>query len=232
MFEAVTSYADFKRNMLAISNVAEEASLTADSDGIAFNGMDPSHVSLVLVKWPAGDFESYECDGKTEITVRMNELVKIVKRFSKQSDIQILVGETHMTLKSGNTTFKVRLLEVGCSGNKIPNVATDVEFDMDAKSLHTLLKDVEVASDYAEFRTDETSFSLHGKGDSGEVDIDADEGITFGKSYDGSTSCKYSIEYLIPFMTDLEGDVSVRFADKKPLIMTCGHVTFMVAPRV
>ncbi len=231
MFEAVASYADFKRNMLAISHVAEEASLTADSDGIAFNGMDPSHVSLVLVKWPASDFESYECDGKTEITVRMNELVKIAKRFSKQYDIQILVGETHMTLKSGNTTFKVRLLEIGCSDSRIPNVITDVEFAMDAKSLHTLLGDVAVASDYAEFRTDKTKLSLHGKGDSGEVDIDIAEEIMCGESYDERSLCKYSIEYLMPFLTDMEGDVQVRFADKKPLIMTCGHVTFMLAPK-
>lgn len=232
MFKAVASYADFKRNMLAVSQVTEEALFVANSDGMLFYGMDASRTSLVLIDWPSIDFESYQCDDRVRIGAWMDTIVKIVKRLPTKTDIEIAVDVNMLILKSGSTQFKLRLLEVEETPREIPQFETAVEFAMDAEDFHTLVRDVEASADDIRFQVDGDKMSFYGRGEYGEVGIETDIVVLRGKAYkDGATS-SYSIGYLGPFSNDMEGRMTLKFTESKPLILECGHAMFMLAPRV
>ena len=62
---------DLKAIISAISTVVEEATFVANSEGITFRGMDPSHVALIDISWPNSAFEKYECDSDLKFGVRM-----------------------------------------------------------------------------------------------------------------------------------------------------------------
>ena len=232
MFNATTNYADFKRNILAVSSVTEHALFVAQPDGIFFYGMDPSHVALVLIDWPSSDFESYECDKTVRIGMDTNTLSKIIKRLSSKLEVEISVEKDIMILKSGSAQFKVRLLDVDEQKRVVPQIPTTVEFTIDAKELATIIGDVEVTTDYVGFNTNSDKLSFEGKGDDGEVKIDTETVIILNKSYDGSAWASYSIEYIKPFVSYMEGDITLKFATNKPVILECGHVMFILAPRV
>ena len=53
-FGAKTSGSDdLKAIISAISTLVEEATFVATAEGITFRGMDPSHVALIDISWPA-----------------------------------------------------------------------------------------------------------------------------------------------------------------------------------
>ena len=233
MFSAVTNYADFKRNILAVTSITtEEALFVARKEGIFFHGMDPSHVALVLIQWPSNDFESYECDTDVRIGMPMDVLEKITKRMSQKASVEISVNENIMLLKSGSTEFKIKLLEVDPAEQKIPQIPTTVEFTIDAKVLARTIGDVEVTTHYFNLKTDGDKLSFTGKGDDGEVEITTDIVPIFEKEYENNAFASYSIEYIKPFVNNMEGDMTLKFANSKPVILECGHVMFILAPRV
>ena len=233
MFSVVTDHADFKRNVLAVASITtDEVLFVAENDGIFFYGMDPSHVALALIDWPSCDFESYKWDEKVRIGVHVGTLSKIVKRLSPEASVEISVKNENMMLKSDSTQFKMRLLDVNEQRRRIPQIPATVEFTVDAKSLAKIIGDVEVSSDYINFKANGDKLSFAGKGDGGEVEITTDIVSIFGDEYKGGASASYSIEYLKPFVDNMEGDMTLKFAEEKPATLDCGHVRFIVAPRV
>ena len=233
MFSAVTSPADLKRNILAVTSITtEEALFVAKKDGIYFHGMDPSHVAMVLIDWPSSDFESYIWDEEIRIGLPVDTLSKIVKRLPSKSLVDITVKDDMLFLKSGSTEFKTRLIHIDSEPVKIPKIPTNVEFEIDAKKFAKIIGDVEITTHYINFQTKDTELSFAGKGDDGEVEIIPEIVPTFGEDYKNESFSSYSIEYIKPFINDMEGDMNLKFADNKPVILECGHVMFILAPRV
>ena len=87
---------DLKAIISAISTVVEEATFVANSEGITFRGMDPSHVALIDISWPNSAFEKYECDSDLKFGVRIDEISKLIKRADKKDTIQISISDDNM----------------------------------------------------------------------------------------------------------------------------------------
>ena len=218
--------------MLAVWHTTEEALFVANEKEVLFHGMDPSHVSLVLIDWPSSDFKSYECEGSVRIGIRADMLKKIVDNLPKKSDVEMTVDETMLTLSSGKTKFKIKLLEVDDTPRQIPKFETSVEFTIDSKKLHTHMTNIGTCAENVKFKADDDMVTLHGTGDSGGVDIETDIEPERGESDEVEPESTYSLEYLEPFVKDMNGDITLKFGDNKPVILNCGHVTLMVANRV
>ena len=234
MFNAVTSHENFKRNILAVSSITTEALFVAKNDGIYFHGMDSSHVAMALIDWPSSDFESYNCDSDVRIGVQIDTLSKIIKRMSSKLDVEISVNNDSnmMTLKSGSTSFTIRLLDVNEQERKIPQIDTTVEFTISVAEFAKIIGDVEVTTHHIDFKASGSKLSFTGKGDDSEAEIESDIVIVCGDGYKNEATSSYSLEYLKPFISDMKGDMTVKFADNKPVIIECGHATFFLAPRI
>ena len=78
---------EWKAVISAISTLVEEATFEATGEGIAFRGMDPSHVALIDIAWPNSAFEKYVCDQDVKFGVRIDEFSKLIKRADKKDNI-------------------------------------------------------------------------------------------------------------------------------------------------
>ena len=121
--------------MLAVWHTTEEALFVANKKEILFYGMDPSHVSLVLIDWPSSDFKSYQCEDSVRIGIQADMVKKIVDKLPKKSDVEMSVDDTTLTLSTGKTKFKIRLLDVDETPRKIPQFKTPVEFSVDGETV-------------------------------------------------------------------------------------------------
>ena len=189
---------------------------------------------MVLIDWPSADFESYNYDSDVRIGIQIDTLSKILKRMSPKLTVEISVNNDGniMTLKSGSTAFTMRLLDVDEQQRKIPQIDTTVEFTISAAEFAKIIGDIEITTHHINFKTDGSKLLFTGKGDEGEVEIETDTVIVCGEKYENGATSSYSLEYLKPFINNMKGDITIKFANSKPAIMECGHAMFILAPRV
>ena len=83
------SSAEWKLITNVVSTIVEEPSFEANAEGIQFRGMDPSHVAMIDLNWPNASFEKYECDKEFKLTLRIEELSKLIKRAKQNNSISI-----------------------------------------------------------------------------------------------------------------------------------------------
>ena len=232
---------DLKAIVAVISTLIEEATFTANSEGITFRGMDPSHVGLVDITWPSTAFEEYVCDQDVRFGVRIDEFGKIVKRADKKEDIEISLADQDMLLMAvgRNKKYKIRLIEVSANDTPLPNIPFDTKIKMPAAAFGKIMADVDVVADYVTMSAEDSKASFAGRGDSGEVNIDVDAtgDIQISASPGSST---YSLEYILPITKGVGTAIDTvicEFSDAKPLriefpFMETGRMHFYLAPRV
>ena len=235
---------DIKAVVNAISTLVEEATFEAAVEGIVFKGMDPSHVALIDISWPASAFATYACDSETKFGVRVDELSKLVKRALKTDDIGLqITGDNQLQLTIGpNKRYKMRLIEGSASETPLPKIGFDAKVVLTSSSLDTILGDVQVVSEYLTISAGDGRVEFSGRGDSGEAAIGMSEEdddivqISAGQDSQGT----YSLEYLIPVVKAVGGaseHITCEFSSAKPLrvgftIANMGHIHFYLAPRV
>ena len=231
----------------AISTLVEEATFVANTEGITFRGMDPSHVALIDILWPSSAFEKYECEGDIKFGVRVDEFSKLIKRASKKDDIEISISKNNMLLVTigKNKKYKMRLIESSVTDTPLPKIPFDVKIGIDSGAFDRILGDVHVVSDYLTISTTKSGAVFSGKGDTGEVTIglglekeDADSIKNIEVKADGTGS--YSLEYLNPIVKAVGNTaetITCEYAESKPLRMefmvaNIGRIHFYMAPRV
>lgn len=244
-FDAKTTGSDdLKAVVAAISTLLEEATFTADPDGITFKGMDPSHVALIDVKWPSTGFASYRCDSEVTFGVRIDEFSKLIRRASKTDDISLTIGDDNQ-LQMGignNKKYKMRLIESSASEAPLPKIGFDVKLEMNSSALENTLGDIQAVSEYVTMTVNAAAVSFSGKGDAGEgsVDIPQDDNSIHELSVDADSEGTYSLEYLMPVVRaagKASGGIICEFSSAKPLrvafsISNMGYIHFYLAPRI
>ena len=243
-FVAKTSGSDdLKAIISAISTLVEEATFVATSEGITFRGMDPSHVALIDISWPNSAFEKYECDGDIKFGVRIEEFSKLIKRADKKDGIEISISEQNLLLITigKNKKYKMRLIESSATDTPLPKIPYSSKIILPTSKFDKILGDVQVVSDYLTIRTTSSKSDFSGKGDSGEVVIDIENGSEdIEISSEGDSTGTYSLEYLNPVVKAVghtAGSVTCEFSDVKPLriefkVANIGRIHFYLAPRV
>lgn len=235
---------DLKAIISAISTLVEEATFVATAEGITFRGMDPSHVALIDISWPNSAFEKYECDSDIKFGVRIEEFSKLIKRAEKKDGIEISISEQNMLLVTigKNKKYKMRLIESSATDTPLPKIPYDSKITLASSRLDKILGDVQVVSDYLTIHTYDSKADFSGKGDSGEVVIDVEqgsEGVEEISSKEDSTGT-YSLEYLNPVVKAVgttAGSITCEFSSVKPLriefkVANIGRIHFYLAPRV
>ena len=257
-FTATTSGSDDLKTIIsAISTLVEEATFDATAEGITFRGMDPSHVALIDISWPNSAFEKYECDGDVKFGVRIDEFSKIIKRADKKDSIDIGISEDNKLLISVGRTkkYRIRLIESSATDTPLPKVPYDTRVVVPTTKLEKVLGDVQVVSEYLTIRASRDMVEFSGRGDSGDVAIEAAVGGTRDSGSDDANASEniieevetetestgtYSLEYLNPVIKAVGSAttrVTCEFSSAKPLRLECkianiGRIHFYLAPRV
>jgi len=209
----------------AIKPIVDEAVFTATSEGITFRAMDASHVSLLDISWKRDGFLEYECNEEVTFGVRIDELLKLLKRIEKDTQVEISIadGEIQLTANEGKKTrnYKLKLLDASKSETPVPKLSFNTRVTMLYDALVDALKDIDVISSVVEIYTNESMIKFYGKGDAGDAEVvywkDENTSIEMFNEVKESKSA-YSLEYLLQMLNAVDADnVILEYSSKMPL---------------
>ncbi len=246
MFIAKTKGSDpWKVVANAISTLLEEATFEVNSEGISFRGMDPSHVALIDINWPNSSFEVYECNTEIRFGLRIDELIKLLKRADKNDNIEVSIeDDTSFVLRimdSYNKRYKIRLIDATTSTTPVPKLSFNTKIGLDIKTFRDILDDIETVADYVTINASKDKILFEGKGDLGEASIELDannENIKLETKEDSKAT--YSLEYLSSIIKAVESnteELTIELSNAMPIklkfkIINVGEISFYLAPRV
>jgi len=209
----------------AIKPIVDEAVFTANSEGITFRAMDASHVSLLDISWKRDGFLEYECnEGEVTFGVRIDELLKLLRRIDKEQQVEISIadGEMQLTASEGKRTrnYKLKLLDASKSETPVPKLSFNTKVTMLYDALVNALKDIDVISSIVEIYTNESMIKFYGKGDVGDAEVvywqDENTNIEMFNVKESKTT--YSLEYLLQMLNAVDADnVILEYSSKMPL---------------
>ena len=230
-----------------ISTLVEEASFEATVEGIQFRAMDPSHVAMVDLNWPNASFEKYECDKPFKLTLRIEELSKLIKRAKQNNSISISAeNDEYMAVNIENgykKKFQIRLIESSYIPQPVPKLDLDSKIHMDKSIFDNTIIDVDAVADHITIETTQDQITFSGKGDSGKAAITLnkeDEGINELTSKKESKST-YSLQYLINILKAIGSSsetITAEYSEGMPFKMefklgeSGGFINFYIAPRI
>ena len=230
-----------------ISTLVEEASFEATVEGIQFRAMDPSHVAMVDLNWPNASFEKYECDKPFKLTLRIEELSKLIKRAKQNNSISISAeNDEYMAVNIENgykKKFQIRLIESSYIPQPVPKLDLDSKIHMDKSIFDNTIIDVDAVADHITIETTQDQITFSGNGDSGKAAITLnkeDEGINELTSKKESKST-YSLQYLINILKAIGSSsetITAEYSEGMPFKMefklgeSGGFINFYLAPRI
>ena len=245
VFSAKTSGSDeWKAVISAISTLVEEATFEATGEGIAFRGMDPSHVALIDIAWPNSAFEKYECDNDVKFGVRIDEFSKLIKRADKKDSIEVSISEENLLLVTigKNKKYKMRLIESSATDTPLPKISYSARIGVTSTEFDKILGDIQVVSEYLSISATASKAELSRRGDSGEAVITLEKGMAEMPEIEikEESTATYSLEYLnsiVKAVGTVAGTVICEYSTKMPLrlefkVANIGRIHFYLAPRV
>lgn len=248
MFMAKTSTAtEWRAVAAAVKTLVEEATFDANSEGISFRAMDPSHVALVDLVWPGSAWVAYECDKPFKFSVRVEDLVKTIARADNRDSVEIgSTEEDAISFKLSNgykREFTIHLIESTAASAPLPKLEFDTKATLTKTILEKILGDVSVVSDQVTIQATKDKLTFWGKSDVGRAEInlgakDADV-LEFKTAAEGKAT--YSTDYVQGILKALGGvtdTVQMEFSAKKPLRLEMklndqgAKLFYFLAPRV
>jgi proliferating cell nuclear antigen len=248
LFLAKTATAnEWKAIAAAVKTLVEEATFEANSEGLTFRAMDPSHVALVDLSLPNSSFASFECDKPFKFSVRVEDLVKLVGRSDAKDSVEIgSTEEDAISVKLSNgykREFTIHLIESTAGAAPLPKLEFDTKANLTKAILEKVLGDISVVSDQFTVQATKDKLTFSGKSDVGKAEIglagnDADV-LEFKTGADSKAT--YSIDYVQGILKALGGvtdTVQVEFSTKKPIRLEMklndqgAKLRYFLAPRV
>ncbi|HDO19934.1 MAG: proliferating cell nuclear antigen (pcna) [archaeon GB-1867-097] len=246
MFKMALSSAKLWRNIIeAASELIDEATFVAKSDGLHMRSMDPSHVAMIEVTLPSTFFDEYVCDGEVKIGLNLDEFKKLLKRASASDRLEMEISERgRLTIRFAGKalrTFKMPLMDIPLEELPSPSLDFNVYARLISDVLKDAIKDANVISDYVKFIAEGDSLMLSASGDRGDVEVKLSEdmGSLVELEVKEASASTYSLSYLSDMMraastTDI---VSLQFSSDMPLKLEFelpaeGRITYYLAPRI
>jgi proliferating cell nuclear antigen len=248
LFTARTSSsAEWKAVAAAVKTLVEEATFDANSEGITFRAMDPSHVALVDLTWPSSSWAAYECDKPFKFSVRVEDLVKTIARTDTKDSVEISSGEDDsISIKFSNgykREFNIHLIESTAASAPLPKLEFDTRATVTKAILEKVLGDISVVSDQVTIQAAKDKLSFSGKSDIGkaEISLAKNDADVLELQSNSESRATYSIDYISQILKALGGvadTVQVEFSTKKPLRLELklndqgAKMWYFLAPRV
>lgn len=227
-----------------------EGNFLCTPDGMSFSSMDATHISLVKMSIPSGDFVKYECAKSITFGVSLVSLSKIVKAISS-TGVEITMtmqeGEDNVTIiataegtEREITRYAVNLMAIANEEYTIPPRGTMLSAMLLSSDLKTILSNLEAIGDTVTIHLNEAGVKLSSVGSlgRGEHNLYADNGgckMSVGKGEEFKD--RYSAFQLRNFSkaAAFSSHVIMKVSSENPLILTFkifvnGRLQFYLAP--
>src|SRR5579875_299339 len=234
MLQAVSSSSEeWKSVSQAIATLIDEATFVATPDGLNLRAMDPSHIALVDLKWPSSAFDKYSCDTNYNLTVRVEDLLKVFRRADSKDRVELNLTEEN--------TLEFKLVNAQYSQTPLPKVTFTVTSKIGAALVKQVFEDIKTISDHVSIKAETDKLVFSGKSEVGKVSVVVDKKNPELKELNIKEpgDATYSLEYLSNFTKSIYGDtLTIQFSSKMPIKLEYplsgkgGVVQFFLAPRV
>ena len=248
MFKAKISDAKLLRDMItAISTLVDEATFNITPEGIKLRAMDPSRVAMIDFEMPKTTFDEYTADTPTKMCINITELLKLLRRTSKDESVELELdektGRLNVSIKGKyDRTFNMPTLEATEEEVPTPKITFNVRAKATTEGLNEAIQDVQLVSDHVRIEMDNEKMTLRATGDlmgatvelkkgsDALLDLEAKEPskATFSLSYLSEiikTAAATSDVATLEFSTDMP--IRIDFQQPKE-----GKLTFYLAPRI
>jgi proliferating cell nuclear antigen len=248
LFLAKTSTAvEWRAISAAVKTLVEEATFDANSEGLTFRAMDPSHVALVDLSFPNSSFLAYECDKPFRFSLRVEDLVKLVGRSETKDSVEMAsTEEDSIKVKFSNgykREFEVHLIESSSGAAPLPKLEFDARATLTKAIFEKVLGDVSVVSDQVSVTATKDRLVFSGKSDIGkaEIGLEKSDADVLEMVVNAESKATYSIDYLLS-ITKATGATSdslvAEFSTRKPIRLQFrlndqgAMIHYYLAPRV
>lgn len=241
----VTSNAKFVKTCFgAAAKIVEEAALVVNKDGLRMRAMDPSHVSLIDIRMPAGAFEQLDVGSECLIGVNLLEMEKLLSRAKAEEKLTVEFEEktNRLTLGFGAPARKLAMpvIDVRPADFQMPKVNYTARVVLPCGIVQDGLKDAAIVSDNVAFEATETQLRMLAESDKGSTELvfDKDKAAKFEVS--APAKSLYNAKFLTDFLGPCPPKDAVEICLGKDLPISVaygdaangGSISFLLAPRV
>jgi len=248
MFKLKMSDAKLLRDMAtAISILVDEATFKIDPENLKLRAMDPSRVAMVDFEWPKTIFEEYICTEQTKMCINISELLKLIKRASKDEVVELSLDEKTGRLQvkiTGKYTrnFTMPTLEAAEEEVPTPKITFNVRVKATTEGLRQAIEDAQLVSDHVRIEADPEKLIFHAAGDLMGATIELQKGSDALLDLEAKEPSKatFSLSYLSEIIKAASATseiVTLDFSSDMPIKLDFqqtkeGKLTFYLAPRI
>jgi proliferating cell nuclear antigen len=248
MFRLKVTDAKLLRDMAtAISILVDEATFKIEPEGIKLRAMDPSRVAMVDFEWPKTVFEEYECTEPTKMCINISELLKLLKRTSKDEVVELSLDEKTGRLQVKITgkyarNFTMPTLEASEEEVPTPKITFNVRAKTTTSGLSQAIEDAQLVSDHVRVEADNEKLVFNASGDLMGATITLQKGSDALLDLEAKEPSKatFSLSYLSEIMKAASATsevVTLEFSKDMPIKLDFqqtkeGKLIFYLAPRI
>ncbi len=248
MFKLKTSDSKLLQNMFqAIAILTDEATFNITPENIQLRTMDPSRVAMIDFQWPKTVFEEYQCDQPQKLCINIAELLKLLRRTSKDETIELtLTSETprlNITITGKYTrTFNMPTLEPQEEETPTPKITFKTTAKTTTDGLRQAIEDAQLVSDHVRIEATSEQLTLQATGDLMGATITLRKGndALLDLQTQEPAKATFSLSYLAEIIKAASATSEVatlQFANDMPIRLDFhqpkeGNLTFYLAPRI
>jgi proliferating cell nuclear antigen len=236
------------RDMItSISILVDEATFKLDAEGMKLRAMDPSRVAMIDFEWPKTIFEEYTCTEPTKMCINVTELLKLLKRASKDETLELSIDEKTAKLQitiAGKYTrnFTMPTLEASEEEVPTPKITFNAKIKATTEGLSQAIEDAQLVSDHVKIEADPEKVVFNAAGDLMGATITLQKGSDTLLELDAKEPQKatFSLSYLTEIIkaASATSDIAtLEFSSDMPIKLDFqqareGKLTFYLAPRI
>jgi proliferating cell nuclear antigen len=248
LFKLKTTDTKLLQNMFqAIAILIDEATFNLTPETIQLRAMDPSRVAMIDFQWPKTVFDEYQCDQPQKMCINITELLKLIRRTSKDETIELELNPETARLQisiSGRykRTFNMPTLESQEEETPTPKVTFKTEAKTTTDGLRQAIEDAQLVSDHVRIEADSQKLTLQATGDLMGATIELRKGsdALLDLQTQEPTKATFSLSYLAEIIKAASATseiATIQFANDMPIKLDFhqpkeGQLTFYLAPRI
>jgi len=248
MFTLKVSDAKLLKDMItAISILVDEATFKIEPESLKLRAMDPSRVAMVDFEWPKTIFDEYTCTEPTKMCINISELLKLLRRASKNELVELSLDEKTKRLQikiTGKYTrnFTMPTLEASEEEVPTPKISFNIRAKATTEGLHQAIEDAQLVSDHVRIQADAEKIVFHATGDLMGATIELQKGsdALLDLEVKEPSKATFSLSYLSEIIkaASATSDIAtLEFSTDMPIKLDFqqtreGKLTFYLAPRI
>jgi len=251
----------FRKIVQALSDVVEQGNFNIDDEeGICFQGMDSSHVSLVALRLTKEAFNEFRCDHDVALGIQFASLNKVLKCMGNKDSLQISCQDNTdeasfiFVSEKGDqiSNFNLKLMDIDAEQLGIPETEYKAIISMPSTEFQRICRDLSAIGDTVTISATKegVKFGVNGdigKGEmlikssmEGNVDEDDDmDGDNIRVRVAEPVVQQFSIKFLNNFTkaTSLSNHVKISMGPEVPLevsyeVEKVGYLRYYLAPKI